>query len=380
MFSHNGRYLAYWCHRDDYHAMPSLLELPGGKPKIINSSLVVPNGLTWSADDAKLIFSNHKSESLNELTAVSIEDGSMESLGLQGISPVVSIVGDKLAYSSFATQSSLWRRDLLHPKASPIELTRSSRPQYDAQYSPDGTHIAFASERSGVQSVWISDEDGNNVIQISDPEIASGSPQWSPDGSKIVFDSWAGDIYIADLAERKPRKVPTNVSFKYRPSWSHDGNWIYFVSGALGKEGIYRCPAAGGNATVISTDIHALSPRESSDGNTLYFASAADARSGASLKRASLSDQRGAESEVYPSLHVKNAEHWVLSATGIYFVPAEAPRSVRLFEFATSRARTLFEADNVLDSGLSLSPDGRWILYSQSSDPAGDIMLVNDFQ
>jgi Tol biopolymer transport system component/DNA-binding winged helix-turn-helix (wHTH) protein len=379
VFSHNGRYLAYWCHRNGYSAVPFLLELAGGTPKIVSSSLVVPNGLTWSADDAKLIFSNFKSESLSELTAVSIVDGSTELLGLQGISPVVSPVGDKLAYSLSTGHSSLWRRDLLQRKASPIELTRSSRPQYDAQYSPDGRHIAFASERSGVQSVWISDEDGNNVIQISDPEIASGSPQWSPDGKKIVFDSWAGDIYIADLSERKPRRVPTNISFKYRPSLSHDGNWIYFVSGVLGKEGVYRCPAAGGNATVISTDIYGLNPKEAFDGKTLYFASAVDARWEASIKRASLSGQPDTESEVDPSLHVRSAEHWVLSATGIYFVPTDAPRSVRFFEFATSRARTLFEADNFLDSGLSLSPGGRWILYSQSSDPAGDIMLVSNF-
>ena len=91
----------------------------------------------------------------------------------------------------------------------------SSRAQFDAQYSPDGKRIAFASFRSGMQGVWISADDGSNLVQISNPHDQSGSPQWSPDGNKIAFDSRPRDhweIYVADVAERKPRKLVTNIS------------------------------------------------------------------------------------------------------------------------------------------------------------------------
>jgi Tol biopolymer transport system component len=68
-----------------------------------------------------------------------------------------------------------------------------------------------------------------------------------------------------------------------------------------------------------------------------------------------------------------------LSLDGIYFVPAEAPRSLRYYDFASKQIRPIFELDNFY-SGLSVSPDGRWILYSQESDVNSDIMLVDHFR
>jgi Tol biopolymer transport system component len=229
--------------------------------------------------------------------------------------------------------------------------------------------------RSGVQGVWISNEDGSNMVQISNPDYASGSPQWSPDGKKIAFDSSSGNhwqVYVADVAERKPRKLLTNIFPSIRPSWSRDGKWIYFAGDG---RGIYRCPASGGDATALSKDLHALDPRESFDGKMVYFSVPFEA--GAKLKGVAATGPLGTESEVDGSLRVTS---WTVTAGGIYFVPVDAPTSVRYFEFASKRIRTIFDGQNLFDSGLSISPDGRWILYSQDAGEAGDIMLVDHFR
>ena len=151
----------------------------------------IPGGLTWSADDKRLIYSA-ESGTQGKLIDVTVADGSFKKLAFAGDShlPTVSQRGDKLAYSLTSSSiGNIWRRDLLHPESPAVEFVPSTRSQYDAQFSPDGKQIAFVSERSGVQGVWVSGEDGSNLVQISNPRYQSGSPQWSPDGRKIAFDS-----------------------------------------------------------------------------------------------------------------------------------------------------------------------------------------------
>jgi Tol biopolymer transport system component/DNA-binding winged helix-turn-helix (wHTH) protein len=377
-FSHNGRYLAYWCSRSENVAVLYSLPLQGGEPKMVSLFRDWPTGLTWSADDKELIYSLWYGNTLGEVT---VANGSAKTLAFAASAklPTVSSRGDKLAYSSLSYSPNIWRRDLLHPEAPAAELIPSSRGQHDAQYSPDGKRITFSSERSGLQGVWISNEDGSNLVQISNPARPSGSPQWSPDGNKIAFDSLSPDgweLYVADVAERVPRKLVTSVSGVVQPHWSRDGKWIYFSSEEPGTMGVYRCPASGGDAIVLSKDVDGISPRESFEGKTVYFARHAEK---STLKKVALPGQPGTESEVEGLPRLSSSGLWTLSPGGIYFVPADAPRSLRYFDFASKQIRPIFEVDKDFSSGLSVSADGRWILYSLVGDMSGDIMLVEHF-
>jgi Tol biopolymer transport system component len=110
-----------------------------------------------------------------------------------------------------------------------VELVPSTQGQENAEFSPDGRRVVFASVRSGVLGVWVSNIDGSNLVQISNPHDESGTPQWSPDGKKVAFDSRPVDrweIYVADVLEGIPRKLITNISSVYRPHWARDGKWI----------------------------------------------------------------------------------------------------------------------------------------------------------
>jgi Tol biopolymer transport system component len=360
-----------------------VLPIPGGQPKTVSSSPTFPNGLTWSADDEKIIYSFYTIGGGNftsELGEVSVASGVTRKLSFAGSAmlPTTSAKGDVLAYNTFSTALNIWRKDLLHPGSPAVELIPSSRAQFDAQYSPDGKRIAFSSVRSGVQGVWISSDDGSNLVQISNPYEQSGSPQWSPDGNKIAFDTrpkghW--EISVADVAEGRPRKLATNISDLVRPHWSRDGKWLYFRSEEPGRMGVYRCPAAGGDAIALSQDT-GISPQESFDGKTVYFATT---YSKPVLRKVSLLALPGTSSEVDGLPRVSHAGLWTLSPGGIYFVSDETPRSLRYFDFASKQLRTIFDLDKYFGSGLSVSPDGRWVIYSQISDINSDIMLVDHF-
>jgi len=166
------------------------------------------------------------------------------------------------------------------------------------------------------------------------------------------------------------------VSTIIRPHWSRDGQWIYFRSNEVGKKGLFRCAATGGDAVLLSGDFDADDPQESFDGTTLYFSTGARQQV---LKELPLGmGKQGPVSSVdgFPELRGP----WTVVRDGIYFVPADAPRSMRFFDFSTRQIRPVFEGQRDFNGDLSVSPDGRWIMYSQLGDVNSDIMLVNGFR
>lgn len=377
-FTHRGESLAYVCQIGQQYGLYSA-SLIGGQPKLISQSFRVEylGGTAWSRDDSALLYWGAQ----GGIHEISISDGAEKRLEFSGdvLWPTFSVKGDTMAYSSYSFRINLWRRDLLHPESPAVNLIPTTRSETDAVYSPDGKHIAFSSDRSGMQGVWISRDDGSDLVQISNPAIPSGSPQWSPDGKRIAFDANPKDhweVYIAEVTERIPRKLVTNISAAVRPSWSHDGKWIYFLSNENGRSGPYRCPVGGGDAIALSKDIYGAKVLESLDARKAYFAGF-DRNTG--LREVSLDALPDAAINVAQLPSIKGYENWTLAAGGIYFVPADHPRSLRYFDFATKQTRTVFELDKDFDGGLSISPDGRWILYAQVDEVNSDIMLVDHF-
>jgi hypothetical protein len=141
---------------------------------------------------------------------------------------------------------------------------------------------------------------------------------------------------------------------------------------------MFRCAATGGDAVLVSGDFDADDAQESFDGTILYFSTGPRQTV---LKQLPLKTGKpGSASTVdgFPEL----GGPWTVVREGIYFVPAGAPRSMQYFDFSTRQVRPVFEVQKdfvggTTTGGLSVSPDGRWIMYSQIGDVNSDIMLVN---
>jgi Tol biopolymer transport system component/DNA-binding winged helix-turn-helix (wHTH) protein len=384
-FSHDGKQLAYNCVGDSRAVDLYNVAIEGGIPKLITTiSGGWSSGNVWTGDDSGLIFAWDKGGGGGELFEVTLSNGLIRKLPFgQGASwPAASRVGDKLAFATSLENINIWRKDLLHPEADAIKLLASTREQTNPNYSPDGNHIAFESTRGGVPEIWESGSDGTNLVQITRlNKHATGTPRWSPDGRKLVFDSWNGihpEVYTVDISELIPRKLVANVMEMFQPSWSHDGKWIYFLSFVAETPNVFRCPEKGGNATALST-APAFGFHESFDGRTLYFASG---WTKARLMQVS-AIQTDPASVVDGMPLLKDAALWTVVPGGIYFVPADAAHSIFYFDFSTRRVRKVTNVGrdfNSVNGGMSVSPDGRWLLYSQVDEVNSDIMLVDHFR
>jgi len=387
-FSHSGKQWAYVCmlspqlqHELGIYMAPSSGGLPSGPPLLvtrITTGFHERAGIAWTADDKRLIVSRSRFGTDYELDEVTLADGSLRKLpfGQDAEQFTLSPKGDKLAFVFHPFRHiEIWRRDLLHPEAAAVNLVPSTRSQDAPQYSPDGKHIAFMSSRGGPWEIWMSDSDGANLVKLSDGRTSDAAyPRWSPDSQKIAFYSRRSghpEVYVVDIGERLPRKLVSNLPDMLVPSWSHDGRWVYFQS----NDRVFRCPATGGDAVALSAKFGYF-PWESYDGRTLYFADQPDRPS----IRAASFQTPVAESVLRGMPAVSDAGLWTVVPHGIYFVPADAPKSVQYFDFATRQVRPAFEVSKFFDDTMSVSPDGRWILYTQVDEDKADIMLVENFR
>ncbi len=100
------------------------------------------------------------------------------------------------------------------------------------RWSPDGSKIAFYSQRSGSGSdLWTIRPDGSGINQLTETRYRITHFAWSPDGSRIAYSSAEGHTYIFDpespWEEQSPEKLPsTNQGRFVANSWSPDGQWL----------------------------------------------------------------------------------------------------------------------------------------------------------
>jgi TolB protein len=165
--------------------------------------------------------------------------------------------GRTLVYSM---QGSLWKQDVGSTDA--YQLTDGPGYDYQPDWSPDGSHVAYASYRGNAEEPWVVDVATGATHQLTTTGAVNVEPRWSPDGRRIAWVSTAlqnrWHIYVAafdhdsigsawrittDRDSHLPRYYYSVYDHYLSPSWSPTGDEILFVSNRghiWGTGGIWR--------------------------------------------------------------------------------------------------------------------------------------------
>src|SRR5262249_43976986 len=146
-------------------------------------------------------------------------------------SPAVALTGKRLVFARGRYLEDVWRLGLTAPaqsKGPAHELVASTYGQWGAHISPDGKRVAFNSERSGLNEIWMSNSDGSNPVQLTSfSRGALGVPQWAPESQRIAFDTDADgpnvETYTMRVDGGVPQRLNTATDTASHPSWSSDG-------------------------------------------------------------------------------------------------------------------------------------------------------------
>lgn len=378
-FSPDGKNLAFVCSSSVAVYQIYVAPLSGGSPRRLASVMGYFLGLCWSVDGSRVIFSNDSGEG-GQLSQVNMNSQLTKlPFGEQGSGPVVSTRRNRLAYVRGWKTIDIWRIDLTaaKPESTARRLIYSTRIQRVPQYSPDGSKIAFESDRAGSHEIWLADADGSNPIQLTSfngPQ--TGAPSWCSNGQRIAFDSRASGasaIYQEDVTERVPHLVQTDVKNLAVPTWSADCHWLFASDG---HDRLYRLPAQGGSAGRVTSQ---SSWYGLINGDKLFF----NAKTQKGIALWSKPVGAGPESPLPGMPELSFTADWAATSRGIYYTNSWSdPQTLNFYDFRTHASRRLLALPKNLSpsGGLAVSPDGRWLLYTQTDDEQSDIMLAEHFR
>jgi len=197
--------------------------------------------------------------------------------------PVFSPDGSTILFTSNASGSfELHTMDPSGANVRQLTTTSGQGRSTTGSYSRDGTRIVYVVEQPrGGSNIWIMNADGTGAQQLTDTPDRDTSPEFSPDGTKIVFDSnrdGQRNIYVMDV-DGTNRVQLTTGSINFDPSFSPDGSKIVFASTRFsggGRQDVWLMDATGqGSGLVHVTAARSFillgQPQFSSDGTWIVF-------------------------------------------------------------------------------------------------------------
>jgi Tol biopolymer transport system component/DNA-binding winged helix-turn-helix (wHTH) protein len=382
VFSPDGQTLAF---NRGSQGVTAIYTVPvsGGAEQHLISGVQYGWGLAWTPDGRDIVFA--KAGWLTDagwLWKIPRGGGEAERLqfGQEGVEP--SIRGNRLVYARQVANVNIWRRELnsVVSAGSSERFIHSTRMESGPQFSPDGSKIAFESTRSGAYEIWMCRSDGTGLVQLTRFNSSTGTPRWSPDGQQVAFDSRApgnADIFVVDSQGGLPRRLSSEPSADVVPSWSRNGRWIYFASDRTGVWDVWKMPSTGGPAVQV-TRHGGYAAFESPDGRLLYYAKGPTVRG---LWR--IPTNGGEEVEVIGSLEAGHWGYWAIVDDGIYYLDTTGKPGIAFFNTTTHHTTRVFDLENRPAReapGLAVSPDKGTILYTQLDTLNSDVVLVENFR
>jgi TolB protein len=271
----------------------------------------------------------------------------------------------------------------------PQQFISSRHTENTPAFSPDGRFLLISSDRagSGYYRIYRCNADGSGPIELTKMfGFTVGSPVWSPDGSRILFDASVQgnpDIWVMNADGSQAQRLTDAPSEEVTPAWTTDGASFIFCSNRTGSLQLWRQPVAGGAATQFTQE-GGFSPKLSPDGKHFYYLKS---RATGELRRIPVNG--GREEDVIPTVTDRN---WIVTNDGVYvfrmasgatgLYGTNQPAELLFYSLRTKQlAKTGFRTPRRLgNNGAAISPDGTRLIFPQLDELGSDIMLVEHFR
>jgi Tol biopolymer transport system component len=399
-FSPDGRHLAYAACSGQ--VTPScdvnVIDLdgerrPASAPRRLTSNRVAIHGLAWTRDGRSIVYAPSWMAFEGRGMGASVwrvrADGRspaqrIESIPPGAYAPATMPALDRLLFVHDRADVDVYR---FTGKGPPEPVIASSSVDYGPRISPDGRHIVFESWRSGTafKEIWLAELDGSNPVQLThvteDHQSAAsgtGAPFWSPDGTYVAHmreepgrGPGATNLWVISVAGGSDRRLTAQTRRLGPPVWSRDG-YIYFRQPRPGGTDYFRIPEIGGAPQRV-TQNGALMAEVSWDAKQLLYSQ----KEGIGPLFL-LNLESGQERQLEECAYSRN----LASSPGAFYSIgcADGPdKPLYRWDMGSGRRELLGSLTNV-NLGLTVSRDGKTILYARENTSGADLMLIESFR
>jgi tricorn protease len=170
-------------------------------------------------------------------------------------------------------------------------VTQSFSREGDPSWSPDGKWIAFVSDKSGTDQVWMAHEDGTGLKKLSEGDGEKQAIEWAPDSKALLYAGSDHKLYRYDLEGGKSAVIASGEAGNIQGArFSPDGKWVAYSK--LGRDlrpHVYVAPSTGGTERHVGNDDLLFSethPVWTPDGKRMLFLAGLAQAGSATLRRA----------------------------------------------------------------------------------------------
>ncbi len=260
-------------------------------------------------------------------------------------------------------------------------LLSSPNIDFYPNFSQATGQLAFVSNRSGNDEVWLVDRNGEESRQLTHMQTQVYGPTWSPDGSAIAFT--AADkankfkqIHIYDFSDGSLRQITDGDQDHAPPTWSRDGNHIY-TGIRYGNEFYLHQLAMDGSKQKLMPQAAVYGQQHPIE-NKLIFAD---------LSKTGIwqYDIESGETSLLVETNSKvDGSTWVLSETGMYYViRQENMDEVKFYDFNTQSHKTIMQMPDESIAAfetMALDLQNQRLIFVQTQRQESDLRLVEDIE